>query len=1421
MSAITNTNLIPRFIEENYLCQRDRGELEGFTLFMDISGFTSLTEQLMTFGKEGAEVLSEIMSRIFTPVVTAIYQRKGFIAGFAGDALTAVLPGCSEVEQLFGLSLEIREIFHQQNPQKTKYGEFFLSVKIGLSAGEVKWGIIGEDDHKAYYFRGKAITGCASAEKLCEQGDIIFDINLAGYTQAGTIEYHERGEEYYLLDNVQQTKDKSLLPKLQPVSFEIAEKFVGKEVIQNPKRGEFRDVVSVFISFNENIDSDELTSFVREIIRQTDAYKGYFESIDFSDKGGIILVVFGIPLSFENNIERALLFSLLLRYTFTDMIKLGLTFGTVYCGLKGSEIRSTYGVYGDCVNLAARFAMSSAWGDIWVSEPIAKRMKNSFHFTDLGEHHFKGKTGEFNVHLLKDYLTSYERTDFQGAMIGRGQLLTEVYQFCTALNPKSYCRVITVYGETGIGKSRFIHELAQILRPQYTKLLLQVESIHTKSFNPFVYYLKDYFQQWGGAADSVRRDKFEYGYEILTNKISKLPDRKVVSHFLKELERIKSFIGALVGVFWKDSLYERLIYSERFDVTRDAITVFFQSLSVIQPILICIEDIHWLDPDSKEFLTLFTRQLRGYQVIICATSRYFDDGSKPELKLDPELQHHIINLSAIDRNDSKRLINEKLESDTCESLQSFIIERTEGNPFYIEQFCLYLLEMDTLQNIDGLLTLNSIVEELPTDINTMLIARIDRLSSNLRETVLIASVLGREFEKTVLASILSSFLVQTENIQSKSFVEEKHVNFLLINGVKEQIWSIVSELKYIFQHALLRDAAYNMQLKDRLRKLHSLAAETMEQFFAEDDSHYADIAFHYEKSEKHEKAYTCYVRAGSHAYENYKLDESLTYYHKAYHFCQISMGQMSLEATEILKKITTVYIEKIEYQKALAALEQIEKFYDSNTVVTTTVMSDLYIAYAVIYKRMGQWATALEYYKKALKLLDPLEKEQEEYIGRIHNDLSLVYEEMGKYDEARKNLDLALEIYTKDFGEDDIQTASAICNLGTLLLLTGETEEALSRFKQAISIEERHYLEFNPHLATSYGNIAYVYCEMHRYESCIRYYRKALEIRKRILGPQHHDTAKIYGNLARVFYEKGDYVKAITFLKRTLTSTEANLGKTHPDYCRLLNNIGSIYLDLGEIKEAFHFCRKAVELGEIALGLTHPFYAIFKSKLALIYTRLGIYKKALRLLLTAYEVIIDSYGPGSPKSIMTILFLGDHYYARRDYEHSFIYYNNACDLLKKSSDDTMKNESFAKAALAAQKKGNTTKSLELLLQLMKIASAPNVQPQATRMYLCTTLIMQMNSPDKIVQKNSSKIRETLQLPDSVELCFKRTIEEAENAGETLTLIHAFGEYADYLKDHLQLGEAQKYIARAREVAVKNNYWGEVKFISLWLKKYLI
>ena len=206
-------HFLPHFIQENYRHGLLEGSLRACTMFVDLSGFTRMTEKLMHKGAEGAEEMSTVLNQIFQPTVTLVYEQGGFIPYFAGDSFTAIFPapaaknegegsessfGGGRVEAvLLTAQATLRRFLHEQEAESL-LAEHQIGIKIGLSEGEVDWGIVG-NRRKGYYFRGAPIDSCSQAQALAGSLEVVCDDRFLSSLPPGIVKDIPLGDGFHRL----------------------------------------------------------------------------------------------------------------------------------------------------------------------------------------------------------------------------------------------------------------------------------------------------------------------------------------------------------------------------------------------------------------------------------------------------------------------------------------------------------------------------------------------------------------------------------------------------------------------------------------------------------------------------------------------------------------------------------------------------------------------------------------------------------------------------------------------------------------------------------------------------------------------------------------------------------------------------------------------------------------------------------------------------------------------------------------------------------------------------------------------------------------------------------------------------------------------------------------------------------------------
>ncbi|MFC1851182.1 tetratricopeptide repeat protein [candidate division CSSED10-310 bacterium] len=1127
-------NLIPYFIQEQYKKQRASGQFSVCSLFVDISGFTRTTELLLEAGREeGAEELSVMMRHYFTPAVRAVYAQGGFITTFAGDAFTAIFPikryGTPVAKRALQAAHTIIVFFREASIYRSKFGDWAFGVKAGLARGDITWGIVGTQQQKAYYFKGAAIDDCARAEQHAAQGEIWASAAFAAAVESFVSERIQKDRFFHLKSITSNFLPKPHRVRKQTIDHDILALFTGPEMLAL-EQGEFREVVSVFISFDQ---VSRLDDFLSLILFYRTTYDASPVRFDFGDKGGNILLFFGAPVAHENDTARALKFILRVREETMNqaVIRAGIARGILYCGFNGSDLRQEYTLLGNAVNQSARFMMKADWGQIFVDRNIAQH--RHFHFTKVGDFVYKGRQSAIPTFQLDHEKTGVESL-FTGSMFGRENELRLVLNYVESALQHQFGGIVAIDGSPGTGKSRLVNEVRLKLGAQVTWLYLPCDEILKKSFNPFIHFFKDYFNQSEKNSMVVNRVKFEQKFRQL---ISRTHDQEIG----RELIRTQSVLGALLNLQWEGSLFEQLDAKGRHENMLDAIKNLIKAECSLKPVVIELDDAHWVDRESIKVLEVLTRNVAAVPFIILAACRYHDDGSLFELSL-ADVPQKRINMAELDQTACAELIKEKLGvTHISEKISRLIFDKSQGNPFFTEQVVLDLLERKILVKDEQGYTLQvEGIEDILPNIKTVLISRLDRLSSDVKHIVQTAAVLGREFEVTILSAMLKD--------------ELRHLPEKIIQAEQEAIWHALSEIKFIFKHALMRDSAYAMQLKARLRKLHQLAAEAIETVYhLELEVHYADLAYHYEKAEKRSKTLHYLERAGVYAQQQFQNEAALQFYDRL--LGRLNTRERKIEIDTLLKKGELLHLigQWTESRDILLkALQGAETFADGRRIASVQH------ALGVIYRQLGDYKSAMKCHQQALNRFEALHDHAN--IGETVNAIGIVHMFQGEYHQALKCYQKQLQIAEKR--GDKLGMCKALGNMGIVTADQGDFEAARHHFEKNLALAEE--LDDKRLISTTLGDMGIVKANTGDYEAAMDFFQKQLEIAQE-LGDKAA-VSRHTGNMGELFRLKGNIEAAMSYYEKALNlCTEIDNKR---GLCRHTGNIGNAYLAQGDYDAA-------------------------------------------------------------------------------------------------------------------------------------------------------------------------------------------------------------------------------------------------------------
>lgn len=534
--------------------------------------------------------------------------------------------------------------------------------------------------------------------------------------------------------------------------------------------GSLRPVTPLFLKFSGiDFDGDDqagakLDRFVRRMQQIVHRYGGSLLQLIIGDKGAYIYAVFGAPVAHEDDSTRALRAALAIRHLpaeldYIDSVQMGLTRGDLWAGNCGAAVRRSYAVMGFDVNLSARLMGRAKPGQILVSMRVATA--SGFKFTHLGDWQYKG---------FADLLPTYElngeqlagESDFTDKMVGREAELAQLLDWTRPLFQHKSGGALIIYGDAGMGKSRLSHTLRQTLGERVSWFTGQTDAVLRQAFNPFIYWLKRYFNQSPEATDEENKRRFAARFDRLLDRLYTRnladADNCRSTQLQSELIRTRSLLGAMIGLHWPDSLYERLDAKLRYQNSMFAVRNLLLTESCRRPVVFELEDAHWLDEASHDLLAAISRDTADFPLMLLITSRYADDGGKPDFTFAPDMQGASIELGALSRIGLRRQAENILNNPINGALLNLLEERTGANPFFAQQMLYYFRENELLaQDENGIWGLKTAVtDSIPAGINAILIARIDRLTQNVKNVVASASVLGREFDDRVLAWMLQA-----------------------------------------------------------------------------------------------------------------------------------------------------------------------------------------------------------------------------------------------------------------------------------------------------------------------------------------------------------------------------------------------------------------------------------------------------------------------------------------------------------------------------------------------------------------------------------------------------------------------------------------------------------------------------------------
>jgi len=674
-------------------------------------------------------------------------------------------------------------------------------------------------------------------------------------------------------------------------------------------------------------------------------------------------------------------------------------------------------------------------------------------------------------------------------------------------------RVGVIQGNPGIGKSRLVREWKHNLKTISQATPIKWIEVYGSAFGPEIVYhvLKNIVR----SALQVTETDSE---EITSERMKAALDGMMSS----DTENIHIFLSHLMELPLSDEEVEDIHHLNASELRTQylrALRAFLRNLSFDQPLIVILDDLQWADASSSELLIDLLSLASTSQILLCLVTRQDRDSSGWQLvaqareQLGPRLTE--IELLNLNEEESQSLIKELLQIKKIPDLiNDIVVEKSEGNPYFIEEFIQMLVNQGVLIKNDDRWAIDSglDVDLLPNSLQGLLTARIDRLPPEARLTLRMASVIGRSFPEKVIEFVMADRAPELELLAQLSVLES-------IGMIR--VAKVHPELTYEFEHILLHDAAYRSILDTDRRELHLIVGQAIEQLYSDHKERLASsLAYHYQRGNDRQKALHYLDIAGHLSLEAFAPAEAENYFRQA-----IDLAEGDEKLAHLFSDLGEVLAQQSKHREAVQIWEKaIQHFIKLN-------LPDRLARVYAWSARSAWWGYDP---KRSLEIcLEGLEAVE----GAVESpDIAYLIHETGRAylfnnqpEEARSYSEQALEMAER-LNAADVQ-AETLATIG--ILPNVKPQQAIAALEKAIEISEANNY-FAP-AARAYINLAAVIENLGEIRLARDYQKRAIQLGDKSGGLS--DEPMINQSIARASMWMGDYKDAEKLIEKMRQKT--------------------------------------------------------------------------------------------------------------------------------------------------------------------------------------------------------------------------------------------------------------------------------------------
>jgi class 3 adenylate cyclase/tetratricopeptide (TPR) repeat protein/ribosomal protein L40E len=930
--------------------------------------------------------------------------------------------------------------------------------------------------------------------------------------------------------------------------------------------GERKTVTALFADIKgsmeliEDLDAEEARAVIDPALKlmmgAVERYGGYVAQ----STGDGIFALFGAPVAHEDHPQRAVYAALRMQEDlrrYSDQlreqgraplsIRVGInTGGVVVRTITTGEGHTEYLPIGHSTSLASRLQALAPPSSIAISDTVRKLVEGYFVLKPLGPARIKGVSEPvklYEVTGLGPIRTRLQRSAGRGLVtfVGR-QREMEAMKRAADQAQAGYGQIVAAIGEPGVGKSRLIFEFKAISQSEWMVLEgFSVSHGKASAYLPVIDLLYAYFDVKSEDDSRKRREK-------VTGRVLALD---------RSLEDTLPYLFSLLAIVEGVDPLAQMDGQLRKRRTLEAIKRIFLRESLNQPLIVIFEDLHWIDDDTQALLNLLADSIATARILLLVnyrpeySHRWNSKTYYAQLRLDP--------LGA-ERADEMltALIGDGAE---VQPLKRLIIERTQGNPFFMEETVQVLLDEGALVRDAAAVRLTKPLSELkiPPTVQAILAARIDRLPPDEKDLLQTVAVIGKNLPLRLAQAVAGTSADEVgrmlDNLQLGEFIYEQPA---------------LGDVEYTFKHALTHEVAYNGLLFQQRRGLHRAVGRGIEKLYPDRLSeHYSELARHFVRAEDWPKALEYSTRAGEQSARSYS----------------------NVEAEQ-------------HYARALAAASKLP-------LVEPGSLADLYTKRGDVLKIVGRYDDAIADYQRARELARSARDRKREVL--ILFQFSLLYWETHQKDPMLEHIGQALAL-AREIGDKFLETWGLLRTV-TARNCFGPDSRAREESEQNLNLAETTGSPVLSGLA--HVNLGYLLQWQADFDRSIPHLNQAIE-----LAEQSHqgDLYISLMHLGNAYLSRGEYEEALRCYGRFAEYAD---GAGHKSYMTAVANLpGGVHLELYDFNEAL---KNSLESYETACRLslwTEPRgHTLTKAGLA--YLGLGDFALADKFFLRAWELLED------------------------------------------------------------------------------------------------------------------------------------------------------------------------------------------------------